>query len=198
MVDVSVRGTGAAGQIRNGSGCIDVEDAMSEAEAEESLALGRRIADEEVDGGAELLVVGDMGIGNTTVAATVIAALSGAEPVVVVGRGTGIDDGGWMTKTAVIRDALRRLRRAMAADGGGPATPTRALQIVGGPDLAAMAGFLAQAAVRRTPVLLDGVVDLRGRAGRRAARSRRAPLVVACDPFDRTGAGTRARFARPR
>lgn len=158
VVDVSVRGTGAAGQIRNGSGAIDVEDAMSEAETEAALALGRRIADEEVDGGADLLVAGDMGIGNSTVAATLIAALSGAEPVAVIGRGTGIDDARWMTKTAAIRDALRRLRRAVAAEGGGPASPLQALQIVGGPDLAAMVGFLAQAAVRRTPALLDGLV----------------------------------------
>jgi len=158
VVDVSVRDTGAAGQIRNGSGAIDIEDAMSEAETEAAVALGRRIADEEVDGGADLLVVGDMGIGNTTVAATLIAALTGAEPVVAVGRGTGIDDRRWMTKTAVIRDALRRLRRAMTLEGGGPPTPMKSLQTVGGPDLAAMAGFLAQAAVRRTPVLLDGVI----------------------------------------
>jgi nicotinate-nucleotide--dimethylbenzimidazole phosphoribosyltransferase len=158
VVDVSVRGTGAPGQIRSGSGAIDVEDAMTEAETEAALALGRGIADEEVDGGADLLVAGDMGIGNTTVAAALIAALSGAEPVAVVGRGTGIDDARWMTKTAVVRDALRRLRRAMTAEGGGPATPARALQTVGGPDLAAITGFLAQAAVRRTPVLLDGVI----------------------------------------
>lgn len=158
VIDVSVRGTGAAGQVRDGSGAIDIEDAMSEAETETALALGRRIADEEVDAGADLLVVGDMGIGNTTVAAALIAALSGTEPVVVVGRGTGIDDARWMTKTAVIRDALRRLRRAIAAEGGGPTSPLRALQIVGGPDVAAMAGFLAQAAVRRTPVLLDGLI----------------------------------------
>jgi nicotinate-nucleotide--dimethylbenzimidazole phosphoribosyltransferase len=158
VVDVSVRGTGEAGRIRDGSGSIDVEDAMSEAETEAALALGRRIADEEVDGGADLLVAGDMGIGNTTVAATLIAALSGAEPVVVTGRGTGIEDAGWMIKTAVVRDALRRLRRKVAAEGGGPASPLQVLQTLGGPDLAATAGFLAQAAVRRTPILLDGVV----------------------------------------
>jgi nicotinate-nucleotide--dimethylbenzimidazole phosphoribosyltransferase len=69
----------------------------------------------------------------------------------VVGRGTGVDDEGWARKTAAIRDALYRAR-------GLATKPLPLLQVCGGADLAAMAGFLAQAAVRRTPVLLDGVV----------------------------------------
>ena len=92
-----------------------------------------------------------MGIGNTTAATALIAALTGAEPVAVVGRGTGIDDAGWSRKAAAVRDALYRAR-GLAAD------PVGLLRVCGGADLAAMAGFCAQAAVRRTPVLLDGVV----------------------------------------
>jgi len=80
-----------------------------------------------------------------------IAALTGAEPVAVVGRGTGIDDQGWMRKTAAVRDALRRARPFSRE-------PVCLLRTAGGADLAAMVGFLAQAAARRTPVLLDGVV----------------------------------------
>jgi nicotinate-nucleotide--dimethylbenzimidazole phosphoribosyltransferase len=75
--------------------------------------------------------------------------VSGTEPVAAVGRGTGIDDAGWMRKTAAVRDAMFRARRA---------EPAELLRIAGGADLAAMTGFLAQAAVRRTPVLLDGLV----------------------------------------
>jgi len=104
-----------------------------------------------VDAGADLLIAGDMGIGNTTPATTLIAALTNSEPVAVVGRGTGIDDAGWARKTAAIRDALYRAR-ALSAD------PVGLLRVCGGADLAAMAGFCAQAAARRTPVLLDGVV----------------------------------------
>jgi nicotinate-nucleotide--dimethylbenzimidazole phosphoribosyltransferase len=115
------------------------------------VAAGRAIADEEVDSGADLLIAGDMGIGNTTPAAVLVAALTGAEPVAVVGRGTGIDDAGWMRKAAAIRDALRRARPVVRE-------PLALLRTAGGADLAGMAGFLAQAAVRRTPVLLDGVV----------------------------------------
>ncbi|MQA09450.1 MAG: nicotinate-nucleotide--dimethylbenzimidazole phosphoribosyltransferase [Pseudonocardiaceae bacterium] len=138
-------------KVRRSSGAIDVEDALTEEEASTAITAGRTIADAEVDSGADLLVIGDMGIGNTTPAAVLVAALTGSEPVAVVGRGTGIDDNAWMRKATVIRDALRRAR-AVSAD------PEELLRVAGGADLAAMAGFLAQAAVRETPVLLDGVV----------------------------------------
>jgi nicotinate-nucleotide--dimethylbenzimidazole phosphoribosyltransferase len=138
-------------KVRRSSGRIDIEDALSQDEVEAAVAAGRAIADEEVDSGADLLIAGDMGIGNTTPAAVLVAALTGAEPVAVVGRGTGIDDAGWMRKAAAIRDALRRARPVVGE-------PLALLRTAGGADLAGMAGFLAQAAVRRTPVLLDGVV----------------------------------------
>lgn len=137
-------------KVRRSSGRIDVEDALSVPEVDAALAAGIAIADEEVDRGADLLMAGDMGIGNTTAAAVLIAALTGTEPVAVVGRGTGIDDATWMRKTAAIRDALRRARPVVA-------DPVELLRVSGGADLAAMAGFMAQAAVRRTPVVLDGV-----------------------------------------
>jgi nicotinate-nucleotide--dimethylbenzimidazole phosphoribosyltransferase len=138
-------------KVRRGSGNIAVEDALSADECVAAIAAGRRIADQEVDAGADLLIAGDMGIGNTTPATTLIAALTGSEPVAVVGRGTGVDDAGWARKTVAIRDALFR-SSAVTSD------PVALLRVCGGADLAAMAGFLAQAAVRRTPVLLDGVV----------------------------------------
>lgn len=138
-------------KVRRSSGNIAVEDALTPDEVVAAVDAGRRIADEEVDSGADLLIAGDMGIGNTTPATTLIAALTDSEPVAVVGRGTGIDDAGWARKTAAVRDALYRTRR-LSAD------PIALLRICGGADLAAMTGFCAQAAVRRTPVLLDGMV----------------------------------------
>lgn len=151
-VDAESADTGiGAHKVRRGSGNIAVEDALSAQEALAAVQAGRAIADEEVDGGADLLIAGDMGIGNTTPATTLIAALTGSEPVAVVGRGTGIDDEGWARKASAIRDALYRARSVVA-------DPVGLLRVCGGADLAAMAGFLAQAAVRRTPVLLDGVV----------------------------------------
>ncbi|HKV17948.1 MAG TPA: nicotinate-nucleotide--dimethylbenzimidazole phosphoribosyltransferase [Mycobacterium sp.] len=140
-----------AHKVRRGSGNIAVEDALSADETEAAVNTGRRIADEEVDAGADLLIAGDMGIGNTTAATTLIAAITGTEPVAIVGRGTGIDDAGWARKVGAVRDALYRARDVTA-------DPIGLLRVCGGADLAAMAGFVAQAAVRRTPVLLDGVV----------------------------------------
>ncbi|OLR95259.1 nicotinate-nucleotide--dimethylbenzimidazole phosphoribosyltransferase [Actinokineospora bangkokensis] len=159
VVDLSVDSDGAglppqvtAHKVRRSSGSIDREDALTEDEARAALAAGRAIADDEVDSGADLLVAGDMGIGNTTPSAVLVAALTGAEPVAVVGRGTGVDDQGWMRKAVAVRDALRRARRVSG-------DPLALLRTTAGADIAAMAGFLAQAAVRKTPVVLDGVVS---------------------------------------
>ena len=139
-----------AHKVRRGSGDIAVEDALTEDETVRAIEAGRRIADEEVDGGADLLIAGDMGIGNTTPAAVLVAALTNSEPVAVVGFGTGIDDAAWARKTAAVRDALFRARPVLR-------DPVGLLRCCGGADLAAMAGFCAQAAVRRTPLLLDGI-----------------------------------------
>jgi nicotinate-nucleotide--dimethylbenzimidazole phosphoribosyltransferase len=155
VVDIAVDRDGpadaAAYKVRRSSGNIAVTDALSHEEALAAVQAGRRVADEEVDAGADLLIAGDMGIGNTTAATTLIAALTGTEPVLAVGRGTGIDDAAWSRKTAAVRDALYR-SRAVHSD------PLALLAACGGADLAAMAGFCAQAAVRRTPLLLDGLV----------------------------------------
>lgn len=140
-----------AHKVRRSSGNIATEDALSADEVIAAVGAGRALADEEVDAGADLLIAGDMGIGNTTAATTLIAALTDTEPVAIVGRGTGIDDDGWSRKTAAIRDALYRAR-------GLESEPVGLLRTCGGADLAAMAGFCAQAAARRTPLLLDGVV----------------------------------------
>lgn len=154
-VDISVASDTAATdpkyKVRQSSGAIDTEDALTADEVAAALAIGRAIADEEIDAGADLLIAGDMGIGNTTPATVLIAAITNTEPIKAVGRGTGVDDAGWIRKTAAIRDALRRARPVVG-------DPVALLRTAGGADIAAMAGFLAQAAVRRTPVVLDGVV----------------------------------------
>ena len=139
-----------AHKVRPGSGNIAVEDALTDAETAAAIRAGARIADEEVDAGADLLIGGDMGIGNSTAATVLVAAVTGTEPVAAVGYGTGIDDAGWMRKTAAVRDALFRAR-LVGSD------PVGLLRCCGGADLAALAGFCAQAAVRRTPLLLDGL-----------------------------------------
>lgn len=149
-VDCDDQADSVSDKIRRGSGDIAVEDALSDEETARAIAAGQQIADEEVDAGADLLIAGDMGIGNTTPAAVLVAALTNTEPVAVIGFGTGIDDAAWSRKTAVVRDALYRAQ-PIAGD------PVALLRCCGGADFAAMAGFCAQAAVRRTPVLLDGM-----------------------------------------
>lgn len=139
-------------KVRRSSGRIDVEDAMTMAEAEAAFRVGMAVVDEEVDAGTQLLVAGDMGIGNTTPAAAITALLTGQDAVAVMGRGTGIDDRAWMRKCAAVRDAVHRGRPTLGS-------PLRLLATIGGADFAATTGFLLQAAVRRTPVVLDGVVS---------------------------------------
>jgi nicotinate-nucleotide--dimethylbenzimidazole phosphoribosyltransferase len=138
-------------KVRRGSGRLDVEDALSRDETVQAVNAGKAIADEEIDAGADLLIPGDMGIGNTTPASVLIGVLTGHGADVVTGRGTGIDDDGLARKRAVVATGIER--------AGGVDDPVGLMAAVGGADIAAMAGFLAQAAVRRTPVLLDGLIS---------------------------------------
>lgn len=152
VVDVSLdHDAEGEDRVRRSCGSIDAEDAMTELEVLRAIQVGQRIADQEVDSGADLLIAGDLGIGNTTPAAALVGAMTKSEPVVVVGRGTGIDDEGWKRKVAAVRDAMFRVRNQHH-------DAITVLRAISSPDLAAMAGFLAQASVRRTPVILDGVV----------------------------------------
>ena len=98
----------SAYKVRRSSGSIQHEDALSAAETAQALAAGAAIAEEEIAAGADLLIIGDMGIGNTTPAAALVAATFGVGAEEVTGRGTGIDDTGLAHKTRVIQQALDR------------------------------------------------------------------------------------------
>ncbi|WP_369237753.1 nicotinate-nucleotide--dimethylbenzimidazole phosphoribosyltransferase [Streptomyces sp. R21] len=140
-------------RVRRGSGRIDIEDALTPEEAEAAFLAGVAIADEEADSGTDLVVLGDVSVGGTTVAGVLVAALCGTDASVVTGRGgRPIDDLAWMRKCAAVRDALRRARPVLGDQ-------LQLLAAVGGADFAAMTGFLLQSAVRRLPVVLDGVVS---------------------------------------
>ena len=142
----------AARRVRRSSGSIDREDAMTRDEADASIALGRDLAREEIAAGADILIAGDMGIGNTTPAATLIGLLTGTDAVTITGRGTGIDDQTLTRKCTAVAAAMAR---------GIDATEDPALLLarVGSPDIAAMTGYLAEAAARGIPVILDGIVS---------------------------------------
>ncbi len=97
----------------------------------------------------DVVVLGEIGIGNTTVAAALLAALSGLSPEQVCGRGTGLDAQGLARKRRTVEDALA-VNRPDASD------PLECLRLLGGLDLAALVGAMLAAAGARRPVLLDG------------------------------------------
>ena len=140
-------------KIRRSSGAIHLEDAMTPAETRSAINAGIAVADEEIALGADLLIGGDMGIGNTTPAAALIAAGLGVPAGEVTGRGTGIDDPALAHKKALIETALTRA-------GNRVADPVDALTALGSADIAAGVGFLLGAARAGVPVLLDGIVSV--------------------------------------
>jgi nicotinate-nucleotide--dimethylbenzimidazole phosphoribosyltransferase len=132
---------------------IHLQDALSPEDCARALLAGRMIAEAEIAAGADLLILGDMGIGNTTPAAALIAASFGVGAEQVVGRGTGIDDVRLGNKTAVLAAALARM-------GDRVANPLTRLAGLGSADLAAGVGFLCTAARSGVPILLDGIVPV--------------------------------------
>jgi nicotinate-nucleotide--dimethylbenzimidazole phosphoribosyltransferase len=138
-------------KVRRGSGPIHLQDALTPIETRKALATGSAVAVEEIAAGAQLLISGDMGIGNTTPAAAMVAAGLGLPASEVTGRGTGIDDIGLARKTRVIDMALTRV-------GSRADDPVETLTALGSADLAAATGFLATAAEAGVPVLLDGLM----------------------------------------
>jgi nicotinate-nucleotide--dimethylbenzimidazole phosphoribosyltransferase len=139
-------------KVRRSSEPIHLADAVSLAETQQALAAGDEIAAAEIADGAQLLIAGDLGIGNTTIAAALIAASLGVSASAVTGRGTGIDDTTLNHKIAVIDAALDRVGSERLAD------PVQRLAAVGAADFAAAVGFIAGAARRGVPVLIDGVI----------------------------------------
>ena len=137
-------------KVRRGTRNLALEAAMTSEEATAALDVGADVAGNAVDAGARLLVTGDMGIGNTTPSAALIAALTARTPATVTGRGTGIDDPMLERKVAVIEGALSRLR-----PGSGP---LEVLCEVGGLEIAAIAGFIVGGASQGVPVVVDGVI----------------------------------------
>ncbi len=119
--------------------------AMTEAEVLSALQTGWTAVDPQAD----LLVVGEMGIGNTTPAAAIACALFGGAAADWTGRGTGVDDDGLANKTRVVAEGVAR---HTSQDG------LEVLRCLGGREIAAMAGAIAAARLLRIPVLLDGFI----------------------------------------
>ncbi|MGH3743692.1 MAG: nicotinate-nucleotide--dimethylbenzimidazole phosphoribosyltransferase [Mycobacteriales bacterium] len=133
--------------VRASAGAIGHTDGLTEEEALRAFALGQLAVDQEVDGGTDVLLVGDIADDNRCSVAALASVLTGAEPLKCVRRGP--DPASWARAVEVVRDARQRGKTLAAR-------PLPLLAAIGGADLAALAGILVQAAVRRTPVLLDG------------------------------------------
>jgi len=138
--------------VRRGTADFTTAPAMSLDEARAALDVGAEVAADLVAGGATCLVTGEMGIGNTTPAAALIAALTGRPPAEVTGRGTGIDDATLAHKVAVVERGLARHAEAVAAG------PLATLAALGGLEIAALVGFVVGGAAARVPVVVDGVI----------------------------------------
>lgn len=154
------------------TGDITIEDALDRDRFDQAWAAGV----EAVTGlDADLLVLGEMGIGNTTAAAAVAAGLFGGGAEAWCGRGTGVDDSGMDRKRRAVSAALDRI-------GPDPA-PLEVARRVGGAELVAMAGAAVEARRRSIPLLLDGFI----------ATAALAPLEVARPGFlDHAWAGHRS------
>ncbi len=139
-------------KVARGTTNLSVGPAMSPDQARAALETGIAVAERLVASGHRLLVTGDLGIGNTTPAAALIAVLTGRDPAEVTGRGAGSDD-------AMLAHKVEVIRAGIATNSATAQDPLAALAGVGGLEHAALAGFVLGAAARRVPVVLDGVIS---------------------------------------
>ena len=137
--------------IRRSTGDISLGPAMSREECERAILAGADLVREAKEEGYEIVLLGEMGIGNTTTSAAVGAVLTGQPPAVMTGRGAGLSDAGLNRKISVITQAI-------ALNRPDPSDPVDLLQKVGGLDLAALCGACLGGAYYGIPILLDGVI----------------------------------------
>jgi nicotinate-nucleotide--dimethylbenzimidazole phosphoribosyltransferase len=124
--------------------------AMSREQAIAAIEIGAGTAERLIAGGSRFLCTGEVGMGNTTAAAAIIAYICDTPAALVTGRGAGIDDATLARKTEIVADAVARLPKELDA--------IDVVARVGGFEIAAMTGFIVAAAASSIPVLLDGVI----------------------------------------
>jgi nicotinate-nucleotide--dimethylbenzimidazole phosphoribosyltransferase len=134
-----------------GTANIALGPAMSRAQAVAGVEAGAALAEEAIAGGADLLGTGEMGIGNTTAASAICAAITGAPPEAVTGRGTGLDEDRWQRK-------VQTVRRALAVNAPDGRDGLDVLARVGGFEIAGLTGVILAGAAHRVPVALDGFI----------------------------------------
>ena len=172
-----------AAKVRRGTGDLSRGPAMGREEAARAVMAGAGVAEELVEsGGVDLLITGDMGIGNTTPAACLISAFTGSPPEETTGRGTGIDDQILRLKVDVVEEALE-------LHGPEPEDPLGVLAQIGGLEHAAIVGVILTGAAYGIPVILDGVVSDSAALAARAFAPHSAGYFIAGHRSAEPGAG---------
>jgi nicotinate-nucleotide--dimethylbenzimidazole phosphoribosyltransferase len=139
-------------KVAGGTRNMALGPAMTRAQAEEAITIGIQVVEAEIAKGLDLVATGDMGIGNTTASAAIVATLTGQPVARVTGRGTGVDDAGLARKVVVIE-------RALALNQPDPHDPLDVLSKVGGLEIAGLVGVILGAAAQRLPVVIDGFIS---------------------------------------
>lgn len=137
-------------RVANGTASIAAGAAMTVDQAEDAVAVGIRIASEQMKTGADCLIGGDLGIGNTTAAAALIGAFTGRSAEEVTGTGAGVPAGGLDHKRRLVSIAIERAEACTE--------PLEVLATAGGLEIAALAGLYVAAAEHRVPFIVDGVI----------------------------------------
>lgn len=138
-------------RVRAGTNDCAIGPAMSRAEAFQAIRTGKEIVDEAAGRGLDVLAVGEMGIGNTTIASAITAVVLGVEPEEVTGAGTGLDREGIQRKVAIVKQAIQ-------VNSPDRENPLDILHKIGGFEIGALAGAMLAAASKRIPVVLDGFI----------------------------------------
>jgi nicotinate-nucleotide--dimethylbenzimidazole phosphoribosyltransferase len=158
VVDVGVDAdlTGHAGleqhKVRRGSRNMLREAAMNETELTAALSVGLKLAESAFAKGKTLIAVGEMGIGNTTAASVMTAALTGMPASLVTGKGTGLECEAYAHKCRIVEAVLKR-------HFAEPAGPREVLRCAGGLEIAAMTGMMLGAARRQIAIVIDGFIS---------------------------------------
>lgn len=139
-------------KVRRGTRNMAREAAMTREEAEAAVSAGYALALELADKGTGLFATGEMGIGNTTASAAMLAAFAGLPPAAAAGRGTGISDARMTRKIEVIGQALQ-------VNKPDPESPLDVLAKVGGLEIAGLTGLILGAAAAQRPVVADGFIS---------------------------------------
>jgi nicotinate-nucleotide--dimethylbenzimidazole phosphoribosyltransferase len=141
----------SAHKVRRSSGAVHLVDALTEDEARRAWAAGVAITERVIADGTDLLIIGDLGIGNTTPSACLIAASLGLSAEMVTGAGTGVAGAALQHKTELVQAALDRI-------GDRAEDPWQRLVALGSADLVAGVAAMITAARERLPILLDGLI----------------------------------------